>query len=267
MPEGDTVHRAAGRLHAALTGRRLGILQAPRLHVAMPPAGVTVTDVAARGKHLLVSFDDGHVLHTHLGMNGSWRTGPTTTPLRVGRNRIRVVLADDQVRTVCLDAPVVELLDEPAVARHPTLRRLGPDLCHPEADLDTVAAAMASQPAARPLVDVLLDQSVAAGIGNVYASELAFLSGRHPSTPVGEVSAAGWHHLVADAARLLRENITLPRRTTVPGGPPGALWVYGRDGRPCRRCAATIITARLGQHVRPTWWCPSCQPGLPPVER
>jgi endonuclease VIII len=267
MPEGDTVHRAAGRLHAVLTGRRLGILQAPRLGVAMPPVGVTVTCIEARGKHLLVRFDDGHVLHTHLGMNGSWRTSTTATPLRVGRSRVRVVLADDRVRAVCLDAPVVELLDEPAVQRHPMLRRLGPDLCRPEVDLDVVATAMARQPAARPLVDVLLDQSVAAGIGNVYASELAFLSGHHPLTSAGEVSAADWRHLVADAARLLRENIVLPRRTTVPGEPPGALWVYGRAGRPCRRCATTIITARLGTHVRPTWWCPSCQPGLSPVER
>lgn len=259
MPEGDTVHRAATRLDDVLTGRRLRVLQAPRLHVAMPPTGVTVAGVEARGKHLLVRFDDGHVLHTHLGMTGSWRTSTSSTPLRVRRSRIRVVLADDQVRAVCLDAPVVELLDEPAVRRHPTLRRLGPDLCLPDVDVDAVAEAMARQPAARPLVDVLLDQAVAAGIGNVYASELAFLCGLHPLTPSGEVPGDTWRQIVDEAARLLQANIALPRRTAVPGGPPGSLWVYGREGRPCRRCGTTITTARLGHHMRPTWWCPSCQ--------
>lgn len=260
MPEGDTIHRAAARLHAALAGRRLTRLEAPRLARPMPPAGTAVARVEARGKHLLVHFDDGHVLHTHLRMDGAWRVRATGTA-RGPSSRVRVLLGDEEVQAVCRDAPVVELLDAAALDRHPTLRRLGPDLCDADVDLDEVVARVATHTVAgQPLADALLDQRIAAGIGNVYASEVAFLAGRHPATPVDAVDVATRHAVWATAARLLRANLDGPRRTTVPDAPDGSLWVYERHGRPCRRCGTPVAVGRLGRHARSAWWCPSCQP-------
>lgn len=260
MPEGDTIHRSAATLRRALVGRTLTRLDAPRLPGSMPPAGTAVDDVQARGKHLLVGFDDGHVLHTHMRMTGAWHVYRARERWRLGRGRMRVVLADDQVQAVCFDAPVVELLDDGAVERHPALSRLGPDLCLPDVDLDAAVARMGRIPEPdRHLVEVLLDQRVAAGIGNVFASELAFLAGRHPMATLEDVDVATRRGLMADAARLLQDNLDRSRRTTVPAAPEGSLWVYGRDGRPCRRCGTPILVARVGDGARPTYWCPRCQ--------
>lgn len=261
MPEGDTIHRTAITLQRAIGGRTLTRLQAPRLAGEMPPAGTGVHRVHARGKHLLVDFDDGHVLHTHLRMTGSWHVYPAGERWRRGRHRLRVWLADADVQAVCFDAPVVELLDRAALARHPVLRRLGPDLCRADVDLEEAMARMASVPEPEAgLVEVLLDQRVAAGIGNVFASELAFLARRHPLTPWHAVDVDTRRQLLAEATRLLRANLMRAQRTTVPGAPEGALWVYGRGGRPCRRCRATVQVAHLGDGARPTYWCPNCQP-------
>ena len=265
MPEGDTIHRTAATLSRALVGRRLVRLEAPRLAVEMPPEGTGVQDVRAIGKHLLLDFDDGHVLHTHLGMSGCWYVQPTGQRWHRSRHRLRARLADDTVQATCFDAPVVELLDAAAVARHPVLRRLGPDLCRRDVDLTRALARMATVPRADAVVvDVLLDQRVAAGIGNVYASELAFLAGLHPATPWRLVDQATRHSLLADAARLLQANLTSVQRTTVSGARSGRLWVYGRDQRPCRRCGTRLRTARMGTAGRPTYWCPMCQPHAAP---
>lgn len=227
----------------------------------MPPPGTAVDTVTARGKHLLVGFDDGHVLHTHMRMTGSWHVYRARDRWRHGRGRMRAVLADDQVQAVCFDAPVVELLDDQAVPRHPVLRRLGPDLCLPDADLDEVLDRMGRIPEPdRILVEVLLDQRVAAGIGNVFASEVAFLAGRHPLERLQHVAIPTRRALLVEATRLLQANLTTTQRTTVPGAPDGSLWVYGREGRPCRRCGTPIQLAKIGDGARPTYWCPRCQP-------
>lgn len=261
MPEGDTIHRSAATLQRALVGRTLTRLEAPRLPREMPPPGTAVEGVEARGKHLLVDFDDGHVLHTHMRMTGSWHVYRARERWRRGRNRMRVVLADDEVQAVCFDAPVVELLDDDAVTRHPVLRRLGPDLCLPDADLDEALERMGRIPEPdRILVEVLLDQRVAAGIGNVFASELAFLARTNPLAGLHDVDVATRRGLLEDATRLLRFNLTRSSRTTVPQSPDGTLWVYGRDGQPCRRCGTPIVLAKVGDGARPTYWCPRCQP-------
>lgn len=260
MPEGDTIHRSAATLRRALAGRTLTRLEAPRLARPMPPPGTTVDEVQARGKHLLVAFDDGHVLHTHMRMTGSWHVYRARARWQRGRSRMRVLLADDDVQAVCFDAPVVELLDRAALDRHPTLSRLGPDLCRSDVDLAAALARMGRIPEPdRALVEVLLDQRVAAGVGNVFASEVAFLAGRHPLTPLTAIDVDTREQLLADAARLLQANLARSRRTTVPDAPDGSLWVYGRDGRPCRRCGTTVRVAAVGEGARPTYWCPRCQ--------
>ena len=260
MPEGDTIHRSAATLRRALEGRRLTRLQAPRLPRPMPPPGTSVRSVTARGKHLLVTFDDDHVLHTHMRMTGSWHVYAAREGWRRGRHRMRVVLADDEVQAVCFDAPVVELLDAAAVDRHPALRRLGPDLCLPDPELDDALERMGRLPEPdRILVEVLLDQRVSAGIGNVFASELAFRANLHPLTRLHDVDLPARRALLEDATRLLRANLTRSSRTTVPNAPDGSLWVYGRAGRPCRRCGTPVEGAKVGDGARPTYWCPSCQ--------
>lgn len=261
MPEGDTIHRAAATLRSVLVGRELIRLEAPRLVRPMPPAGSSVTSVTARGKHLLVHFDTDEVLHTHMRMSGSWHTYRTGQRWRAAAARMRVVLGDGDVEAVCFDAPVVELLDEAALVRHPRLSRLGPDLVTEDdavpRGLDRLARLGLGS---RPVVEVLMDQRVTAGIGNVYANEVAFLAGVDPRRRAADVVRDDFERMLAEGARLLRANLARSRRTTVPGRRPGALWVYDRTGRPCRRCGTTIRGDRVGDGARPTHWCPTCQP-------
>jgi endonuclease VIII len=163
---------------------------------------------------------------------------------------------------VCFASPVVEVLDEASLARHPTLRRLGPDLCDPDVDLDVVVTRLdRAAPPGRAIGEVLLDQRVACGIGNVYRCDVLFLHGLHPTTPVGAVPDDARRSLYATASDLLRRNLVGAARTTT-GGPAGTLWVYGRRGQPCRRCGTPIEEDHLGDQARVVNWCPRCQPAV-----
>lgn len=256
MPEGDTIHRAAIKVGRAVTGRELVDLTLPRLATPPPPPGTHVGAVEARGKYLLVHFGDGHVLLTHLQMDGSW----TVRPRRGTRPRGRAVLTVADVVAVCAQAPLVELLDEAAVRRHRRLRALGPDLTVPWVDLDE-AVERCNRMAVRGtlLGDVLLAQRPACGIGNVIMQETCFLERIDPRTPIERVDVATRAALYATAARLLQHNVRTRYRTTVPDAPEGSLWVYGRERRGCRRCGSRVEVGRPGRDLRPTWWCSGCQ--------
>jgi endonuclease-8 len=261
VPEGDTIHRTAASLRLGIGGEVLRAFEAPRLTPPFPAEGETVGPIEARGKHLLVRFSGGLVLHTHMRMTGSWHQYRPGAPWRRPRRSARVVLRTNPAVAVCFDAPVVALLDEPAVARHPVLRRLGPDLCVPGVDIDLALDRMSRIPEPdATIAEVLLDQRVAAGIGNVYASEVCHLGGIHPRTPLARVDAGTRRVLLTTAARLLQANLDLPYRTTVAGAEPGTLHVYGRDGEPCRRCRTPLVAERVGADARITTWCPRCQP-------
>ncbi|MCU0270646.1 MAG: hypothetical protein MUF83_18655 [Acidimicrobiales bacterium] len=254
MPEGDTIHRTAARLRPALVGRPLVRLDLPRVAGPRPGPGVAVTAVEAVGKHLLVRFDDGRVLRTHLRMSGSWHLYRAGERWQRAPHRARVVLDVGDWVAVCFDAPVVELTRDDAGTAH-----LGPDLCRSDADLDEALARC--ERLVEPgtwIADVLLDQRVAAGIGNVYKSEVLFLHRLDPTTPIEAVEAATRRALLATAATLLRANLGGSARTTAPG-PPGSLWVYGRARRPCRRCGTPIRMGRGGATNRSTYWCGACQ--------
>jgi endonuclease-8 len=257
VPEGDTIHRLAARLGAVLEGRpvtRVEVARSVPGSPRPPAAGTEVVSVEARGKHLLIRFADRTTLHTHLGMNGRWQCFRDGADWSRRRHRMRAVVAVDQVEAVCFDAPVAVL------ERSPAVDHLGPDLCEPDADLDLVVSRLSH--VAEPswvLADVLLDQRIACGVGNVFKSEVCFAVGRHPATAVGALDDAERLELFATAARLLRANLGTGPRTTV-GSRPGTLAVYGRARRPCRRCGTTIAVGRIGQSARSTWWCPTCQP-------
>ena len=259
MPEGDTIHRTATRLRAALLARPLTRIEVPRAVGRLPPTGQPVRAVDARGKHLLIHVDD-LVIHTHLGMTGSWRIYRPGQRWTTSPRAARVVLGVEHAVAVCAASPVAEVLDAAGLARHPVLRRLGPDLCDPAADLDEAAARLRrlSTPQ-RPIGEALLDQRAACGIGNVYRCDVLFLHGIHPGEPVASLTDDELRSLLEDSARLLRTNLETSRRTTVPGAAAGALWVHGRRGRPCRRCSTPVACAPLGEPARHAYWCPGCQ--------
>lgn len=260
MPEGDTIHRMAATLRAALLGARLTGFRAPRLGPTQPAPGETIDRIEARGKHLLLWFSGGLIHHSHMRMTGSWHLYRPGEPWRRGPGAARTVVEVPGVVAVCFGAPVVELLDEGALRRHPALRALGPDLASDQPDLQLARRRMEriADPATS-IGQVLLDQRIACGMGNVYRSEVCFLHGLDPRTPLAQVDEPVRDALLATGARLLRQNLHLPARTTVAQAPAGTLYVYGRAGAPCRRCGTAILSDNTGEPPRITYWCPSCQ--------
>lgn len=264
MPEGDTLFKTAVRLKPALEGARLTRFEAPRLRGDRPRLGAAITLVEARGKHLLIHFDDYLVLRTHLRMTGSWHVYREGERWRKPAHLARAVVgADRGWVAVCFQAPVVETYhgagDEP-----PALAGLGPDLCKAESltgeVLDEVVGRVARLAAAgTTLGEALLDQRIAAGIGNVYKSEACFAVGIDPGTPIERVDDDARRRVWSIAARQLQANLGAgPRRTHGQG-----LAVYGRRGLPCHRCGTPIRVTRHGEQARSTYWCPICQPLLP----
>jgi endonuclease-8 len=264
VPEGDTIFRLAASLRPLLEGRevRLVELRGRSQGGVLPPRpGTTIESVEAQGKHLVVRFAGGTALRTHLGMSGSWRGyGPGEAWGRP-RHRMRARIVVDEGEAVCFDAPVVVL------ERISGIAHLGPDLCRPDADLDECVGRMAALVDPNTIVgDVLLDQRIACGVGNVYKSEVCFVCGVDPVTPIGTIPDDLRHRLVATAAKMLQANLHAGPRSTV-AGRPGSLAVYGRARRPCRRCGTTIRMTLTGTHGRSTYWCPSCQSGSNGLDR
>jgi endonuclease VIII len=262
MPEGDTLFKAAARLRPALEGHALTRFEAPRLRGDRPTAGARIERVEARGKHLLMHFSDGLSLRTHLRMTGSWhlyRDGERwQKPAHLAR---AVVGADSGWVAVCFQAPVVETYHR-GLGEPDALAGLGPDLCLAEslepAVIDAVLdrAARLTAPGTT-LGDALLDQRIAAGIGNVYKSEACFAVGLDPGTPLEHVAVDDRRRVWTIAGRQLQANLDHAERRTHPAG----LAVYGRRGQPCHRCGSPISMTRHGEQARSTYWCPTCQPG------
>ena len=255
MPEGDVVFYTARRLHEALAGRTLtrSDFRVPRLATA-DLTGDLVTETVPRGKHLLTRTKNGLTVHTHLRMDGSWRVRPAAERPR-DSHRIRLVLANEDWQAIGYQLGVVDLVrtsEESRVTGH-----LGPDLLGPDWDCAEAVRRLSAEPA-RPIGEALLDQRNLAGIGNVYKAEVLFLRGLSPWQPAGGVADLG---AVADLARQLLEANKghLGHITTGNMRRGEENWVYGRRGRPCRRCGTPIRSA--GQQDRITFWCPSCQPG------
>ncbi len=277
MPEGDTLHKLARALAPLLVERAVDGLWLRDRGWLAPLAGRRLSEVTALGKHLLVGLaPDGPrpdprprpdwVLHAHLGMHGRIHRYRSEEPWRRPSHQAVARLEAGGERIVFFRAAVAEVLRAVDLALHPALSRLGPDLLGPTLDLGRVVArARAREP--RSAADLLLDQTVACGIGNVYKSEVLFLEGVHPGTRVDRLDADTLARLYATARRLLRANLGGWRRTTRRAVTPSTplrrgeerLWVYGRADRPCLRCATPVRSARLGDAARATWWCPGCQ--------
>jgi endonuclease-8 len=254
VPEGDTVHATARRLTEALGGVTLVRfeLRHPRLST-VDLSGQVMTAAVSVGKHLFLRFDNDVSFHCHLGMDGSWRFYSGRAPVD---HRTRAVLGVSQ-RTALgqslVEMALVSTSDEKRLVAH-----LGPDLLDPNWS-DTHAAEAVRRLTAAPdreLGVALLDQRVMAGVGNVYKSELCFLLGVSPWSPVSEVDAAKTVEL---ARKLLLRNALRPVRNTTGDPRRGRdLWVYGANRRGCLRCGGRITGVR--QEARVTYYCPHCQP-------
>ena len=245
----------ARRLHEALAGRTLtrSDFRVPGLATADLTSEV-VTETVSRGKHLLTRTGNGLTVHTHLRMDGTWRIRPAAERIR-DSHRIRLLLANEDWQAIGYQLGVVELIhtsEETKVTGH-----LGPDLLGPDWDRDEAVRRLSAEPD-RPIGEALLDQRNLAGIGNVYKAEVLFLRGLSPWQPTADVTDLG---ALADLAkRLLEANKERFGHITTGSMRRGEEhWVYGRQGRPCRRCGTPIRSA--GQQDRITFWCPSCQPG------
>lgn len=268
MPEGDTVYLSARLLHEALAGTMLtrAELRVPR-HSTASLAGMTVTEVVPRGKHMLTRFDSGLTLHTHFKMDGSWRRYSAGEKWTGGPDwQIRAILGNDSVTAVGYRLAIVDLIrttDEHTVVGH-----LGPDPLGPDWDEDEAVRRMFADPA--PAIgEALLDQRNLSGIGNLYKCEALFLRGVSPWTAVGDV--ADLPGLVRLARRLLLANKDHWEQVTTGDKRRGrSTYVYGRQREPCRRCGTPIRHDKGGRDIteRETWWCPNCQPGpMPPGSR
>jgi endonuclease-8 len=273
VPEGDTLFRTAAGLRPYLVGRTVTGARTngpgPVPQVARI-VGHEIAAVEALGKNLLIRFDNGLEIRTHLRMNGSWHRYRPGERWRRPRSRARLVIEVPGAVAVCFDAPVVELLERRAEAEHPSLGALGPDLLGP--DFNGQAAVRRLRDPARATTaigEALIDQRAMAGIGNVYKNEILWIERVSPFIAVSDLSDEVLARLVATGRRLLLANVTPGRgaeRVTTSGDPraPGPLYVYGRRGRPCRRCRTPIASTHQGRDIpRTTYWCPACQDGRP----
>ena len=243
MPEGDTVHRAATALQP-LVGDQLSVTaihpRARATGVAERVDGKTLQTVEARGKNLLLGFGGGIVLRSHLGMTGSWRVVPADVEVR---GRPWLVLRGSRAQAV--------LRGGARLALSKTSLRLGPDILDDPPDASTTVANILAAEPGRPIADVLLDQAVVAGIGNIWRSEALWAARVSPLRPIDGVTAEEALSVVAEAHRLMTSS---SKGEMLPRG------VYRRAGRPCRRCGTPIQSRRLGEHARAAYWCPTCQP-------
>jgi endonuclease-8 len=275
MPEGDTIFRAARTLHQLLAGGRVTRFESTfpalnRVNDDRPIAGRSIESVASRGKHLLITFSGGLILRTHMRMNGTWHVYPPGARWKMPRRCMRVLLETADVVAVAFNVPVAEFITARDLARHRPLASLGPDLLDPGFDRAEALRRMRAR-SGTPIGDVLLDQRVLAGIGNVFKSEILFLARVHPFTSMDALTDAVLDRLLNVGLETLRANVLSPaqtlsvasgRRTTRSLDPREKLWVYARGGRPCRRCGTRIASRAAGPDARLTFWCPKCQPDV-----
>jgi endonuclease-8 len=264
MPEGDTITKLGRFLQDALVGQAV---QRVRLHPAFGESRgpARIEAVSTLGKHLYLAFDHGWVLRSHLGLYGSWHRYRVGEPWRRPRRQLSILVETAEWSFVCFNAKEAQWLKRAGFALADQQQRLGPDLISEPLDASVLLERARGWLAPSTLlVDVLLDQRLAAGIGNVYKSEVLFLEGCCPQARLAELSDEGLFGLYRRAAELLRQNLGGgARRTRFARDGLGSLWVYGRLGRPCFRCRTPISRAIIGARPRSTYWCESCQRAAP----
>jgi endonuclease-8 len=254
MAEGDSILRLARRLERALGGERVsaddpGRRRPDGLPVSMLQ-GRTLERVESRGKHLLLHFDGGLALHSHLGMRGSWHLYRPGEAWRRPVADAWLALAADAAVAVNFGGSSLRLARASELRRDPRLARLGPDIL--AADFDPAAALSRLRRAGpQALGEALLDQTLLAGIGNIFKSEGCFQAGLDPFAPIAGLTDGELAAVLAGTRALMQEAVASGRQPSR---------VYRRAGRPCPRCRTPLRSAAQGDSARTTYWCPRCQP-------
>jgi endonuclease VIII len=255
VAEGDSILRIARRFDERLGGKELTVrTPGPRRPDGLPAAqlsGRTLENVESRGKHLLLHFDGGLVLHSHLGMRGSWQIYAAGERWRRPAHQAWIALADDDTEAVNFGGSKMRIVREAQLRRDPRLARLGPDLLADEFDPGAVVHLMRTIAPEIELGAALLGQRLVAGIGNIFKSEGCFAAKLDPNDRLGSLS----DDQLIDLLELTRE-LMLGAADT--GRQPSQ--VYRKAGRPCPRCGTAISSRAQGDSARTTYWCPGCQP-------
>lgn len=260
MPEGDAIFRTAAQLRSVADGQ---VIQAVggRAATTITPSlqGRRILGIEARGKHLLLHLDDGRSIHSHMGMTGSWHSYRHGAKWHKSASLAELVLTLQSADIVCFTPKTLETLSADALRRHAHLSRLGPDLLNAAFRVEEVLPRLRVHDNV-PIGEAIMNQTIVSGIGNVYKSELLFLSHIYPFQSVRETADADFVELFQRARRLLQRNVSgTPRRTRF-GTDGQRLWVYNRSGEKCLVCGDTIRMQRQGDLGRSTYWCPTCQP-------
>ncbi len=276
MPEGDTIFRTARALGRALAGKpitgfRSTFPRLTRFDDDTPLAGQTVELVESRGKWLLIHFSGGGTLATHMLMSGSWHIYRPGEKWQQPRINMRIVIENGEYIAVGFRVPVAEMHTAQALVRQRRIPRAEIDVLSERFDANATARSLLAH-GDEEIADVLLQQEVMAGVGNVFKSEICFVTGLNPFRAVATLTRDQADEAIAAARRLVKANVLedsgdaivtyggRKRRTTHESDPGASLWVYGREGEPCRRCGEPIRRRLQGPDARVTFWCPRCQP-------
>lgn len=260
MAEGDSILRIARRMHALLEGTEVSVRTPGRRRPdGLAPSvldGRKLDRVESRGKHLLLHFDGGLVLHSHLGMKGSWQLYANGERWRRPAHQAWIVLEGSGVEAVNFGGSKMRIVPEAQLGRDPRLGRLGPDLLADDFDPDVAAARIRSAGPDLKLGDALLGQRLVAGIGNIFRSEGCFAARLDPRTPVGTLSDDQLDGVLQATRTLMLEAVDTGRQPNQ---------VYRRAGMPCSSCGTKILSQAQGENARTTYWCPNCQPKALPL--
>ena len=275
MPEGDTIFRAARALHRALAGQTVTgfetvLPKLSRVEFDTPITGRTVIGVNATGKWMSMNFSGGLTLLTHMLMSGSWHIYRPGEAWQRPLIAMRIVVKTEKLWAVAFSVPIAEFHTADSLRRRQGFRSLGQDVL--SADFNAADAVQHLGVHGHLTVgEALLSQSIMAGLGNVFKSEVCFASGVNPFRLVGELTTGELTCLVETARKFLLANVaptsgaqittyTGMRRTTGRANSEERLWVYGRRGEPCRNCGTPIESRKQGEDARTSFWCPQCQP-------
>ena len=276
MPEGDTIFRTARALSRALIGKPVTVFRSTyplltRFNDDTPLAGQLVDSVEPRGKWLLIHFTGGGTLATHMLMSGSWHIYRHGERWQQPRVNMRIAIENSDYIAVGFRVPVAKMLKPGELARALRIPPSAIDVLSEEFNA-TEAARRVTAHADEEIADVLLHQEVMAGVGNVFKSEVCFVTGVNPFSKVNSLENEKLITLIAAAQKLVAANVLedsgetivtyggRKRRTTHEADPGASLWVYGRGGEPCRRCGEAIRRRIQGPDARVTFWCARCQP-------
>jgi endonuclease-8 len=274
VPEGDTIFRSARTLDRALAGQSItrfktALPHLSRVELDSGVTGRTVEKVEAHGKWLLIHFSGDLILLTHMLMSGSWHIYRPGESWQRPHIHMRIVLETKKIHAVAFHVQIAEFHNADSLRRREGFNALGQSLLASHFNEAEAIARLRANPDLE-IGAALLRQSVVAGIGNIFKSEICFACQVNPFRQVRSLTNAEAAALISTARKFLQSNtadlsadrITTYgsfRRTTHRTQPEDRLWVYQRNGQPCRRCATPIASQKQSPDARSTFWCPHCQ--------